>query len=458
MSGKQDRGNHVSESRRRFMKDALVVGGGVLMSSLMSAEAVAAVAGAAKQYPKLGTYPAGSSGDRVFAGLISPLTGPFSATGADLKKGYDLAFEQINNGSGLAAKSPSLAGKKGVLGKQVEWQVADSETNPNVAVQLASRFIHQHNAVMIGGGTASSTAVALEKLAQSEKVIDMIGASGANATTGVDCQRYAFRPQVSAYMAGKALAPVLAKRLGKDRKAAYLVPDYNYGHSVAQSTKKFTEAIGWKTVMTQVAPVGTTDFSSYLINIANSGADVFVNVEFGNDSVASSQQAAQFGLLKHMKLVVPNISPFQAKSSGADVVDGMYGTVSFWWTLAQKNEYAKIFVDDFYKKYHYKPRWCAQQAYMQTFLWADAVTRAGTFYPPEVIKQLESGHKVMTTLGEVYYRAFDHQLVRAVPVVVGKKKADMKGPEDYFEIVGLVPGEDVIPPTSETMCKMPAYT
>ncbi|MGH8113222.1 MAG: substrate-binding protein [Rhodanobacteraceae bacterium] len=458
MSNKQDRETHVSEGRRRFMKDALAIGGGVLMSSLMSAEAVAAVAGAAKQYPKLGTYPAGSSGDRVFAGLVSPLTGAFSATGADLKKGYDLAFEQLNAGAGIGAKWPSLAGKKGVLGKQVEWQVADCETNPNVAVQLATRFIHQRNAVMIGGGTASSTAVALEKLAQSEKVIDMIGASGANATTGVDCQRYAFRPQVSAYMAGKALAPVLAKHLGKDRKAAYLVPDYNYGHSVASSTKRFTEAIGWKSVMTQVAPVGTTDYSSYLLNIANSGADVFVNVEFGNDSVASSQQAEQFGLLKKMKLVVPNISPFQAKSSGANVVAGMYGTVSFWWTLADKNQFARIFVDDFYKKYGYKPRWCAQQAYMQTFLWADAVSRAGTFYPPEVIKKLESGHKLMTSLGEVYYRAFDHQLVRAVPVVVGKKKADMKGPEDYFEIIGLVPGEDVIPPTSETMCKMPAYT
>jgi hypothetical protein len=44
--------------------------------------------------------------------------------------------------------------------------------------------------------------------------------SGSNDTTGKDCQRYGFRSQPSAYMAVKALAPVLAKELGKGRTAS----------------------------------------------------------------------------------------------------------------------------------------------------------------------------------------------------------------------------------------------
>ena len=67
------------------------------------------------------------------------------------------------------------------------------------------------------------------KLGQREHVVFMVGNSGSNDTTGKDCQRYGFRAQPSAYMAAKALAPVLAKELGNDRKAAYLVPDYTYG-------------------------------------------------------------------------------------------------------------------------------------------------------------------------------------------------------------------------------------
>ena len=73
--------------------------------------------------------------------------------------------------------------------------------------------------------------------------------------------------------------------------------------------------------------------------------------------------------------------------------------------------------------------------YVQTLVWADAVERAGSFYPADVIKALESGHKVNSIYGEVYYRAGDHQMVRPVPVMVGKKPGDMKNPEDYFQIL-----------------------
>ncbi len=89
-------------------------------------------------------------------------------------------------------------------------------------------------------------------------------------------------------------------------------------------------------------------------------------------------------------------------------------------------------------------------------VWADAVERAGTFYPGAVIEALEAGHKVDTIYGEVWYRAGDHQMVRPVPVMVGKTKAEMKSSDDYYRIIELVPGEKVMPPLAETGCHMPS--
>lgn len=258
-------------------------------------------------------------------------------------------------------------------------------------------------------------------------------------------------------MASKALAPVLAKELGKERKAAYLVPDYTFGHTIFASMKQFTEAQGWKTAAKQLAPLGTTDFSSYLLNIANSGADVFVNLAFGADAVASTKQAQQFGILPKMKYVVPDISQFQAKELGAEIMGGAYGSQPWWWSEQDTYPLAKFFVEDFEKKNHYKPRWGASEVYLQLLVWADAVERAGTFYPIEVIKALESGQKVNSIYGEVYYRAEDHQMVRPVPVMIGKKPNEMKGPEDYYHIVDLVPGEQVLPPLNETGCHLQSY-
>ena len=141
-----------------------------------------------------------------------------------------------------------------------------------------------------------------------------------------------------------------------------------------------------------------------------------------------------------MKYVVPNISQFQAKEITPQVMGGAYGTQAFWWTEEDTYPLAKFFVDAFQKKNNYKPDWGASEVYVQLMVWADAVTRAGSFYPIDVIKALESGQKVPSIYGDVYYRAGDHQLVRPVPVMVGKKPSEMKSPDDYFRIVDLVPG------------------
>jgi ABC-type branched-subunit amino acid transport system substrate-binding protein len=410
----------------------------------------------AANYPALGTFPAGAEGSNIFIGLITPLTGPYASSGQDMQKGFELAVEHLNNGSRITEAVPSLKKAGGVLGKKIQFQLADSETKPDPSIQAATRFIHDNRAIMLCGGISSAVSIALQKLGQREKVVFMVGNSGSNDTTGKDCQPFGFRSQLSAYMAAKALAPVLAKELGKNRKAAYLVPDYTYGHSVYDSMTKFTQEEGWKTLTEQLAPLGTTDFSSYLLNIANSGADVFVNVAFGADAVASTKQAEQFGIFKTMKYVVPNISQFQAKELGAQVMGGTYGTQAWWWTEEDTYPLAKYFVADFEEKYKYKPRWGASEIYLQIIVWADAVERAGTFYPPEVIKALEA--KVDTIYGEVWYRAGDHQMVRPVPVMVGKKPGEMKGPEDFYRIVELVPGEKVLPPLAETGCQMPPIT
>ena len=61
-------------------------------------------------------------------------------------------------------------------------------------------------------------------------------------------------------------------------------------------------------------------------------------------------------------------------------------------------------------------------------------------------------------LGPVHYRAGDHQLVRPVPVVVGKKRSAMKSKDDYFQVVDIIPGNDVMAPLSATNCKLPPVT
>ena len=108
-----------------------------------------------------------------------------------------------------------------MLGKEVKFGVADSAAKPNEAVQAQQRFITENKAVLMTGSTSSAVAVALNKLAQREKVLYVAGISGSNDTTGKDCVRYGFRQNFYGQTAAAAIGPVLVKEFGKNKKAAY---------------------------------------------------------------------------------------------------------------------------------------------------------------------------------------------------------------------------------------------
>lgn len=442
-----------STSRRTFLQ-AVATGA---VSSGIAASGLVGRSSWAKEYPPIGTYPAGSSGNSVFIGISVPRTGTYAVQGEDELKGYQLAVEHINAGHPLI-KAISPKSSKGVLGKEVKYGVADSAAKPNTAVQAQQRFITENKAVLMTGSTSSAVAVALNKLAQREKVLYAAGISGSNDTTGKDCVRYGVRQCFYGQTAAAAIGPLVVKTFGKGKKAAYLTPDYTYGHTVTKSMEDYLKTAGWTTVTNQVAPLGAPDYSSYLLNIANSGADVLFNVNWGHDAVLSTQQAKQFGIFDKMKLVVPYQTPFLAREAGGGLLSGVYAATDFWWTLQDKYPLAKMFVEAFDAKYGYKPEWGANNAYMEFALWADAVERAGTFYPPDVIKVYEDGHKIQSTVGEVYFRAADHQLVRPVIIVRGKKPADMKNKEDFYDVVEVVPGEPLMQKPDAFGCKLGDYT
>src|SRR3954463_14680808 len=436
-------------ARRSFVRAGLGVAGGLALPGYVRMAL-------ADQAP-IGTWPAGVQGKEVFIGVAVPRTGTYAEQGEDELKGWQLAVEHINSGHELVRKiSPKT--KKGVLGKELKLVVADSAAKPNDAVQAEQRFITENKVILMTGSTSRAGAVAMNKLAQREKVLYVTGISGSNDTTGKDCVRYGFRQNFSGQTAAAAIGPVLVKAYGKGKKAAYMTPDYTYGHTVTKSMQDYLATAGWTTATNQVSPLGAPDFSSYLLNIANSGADVLVNVNWGHDAVLSIQQAQRFGIFEKMKLAVPYQIPFLAPEVGGNLLAGVYAATDFWWTLQDKYPLAEMFVEAFEKRWGYKPEWGANNAYMSFAFWADAVENAGTFYPPDVIKSFEAGRKLQSTVGEVYFRKEDHQLVRPVIIVQGKKQSDMKNKEDFWEVVEIVPGGPLMQKPDAFGCNLGDYT
>lgn len=376
-------------------------------------------------------------------GFTVPLSGAYADEGADEVRALELAVKHLNgegDGGMLKTLKPSALKGNGVLGKKIAYVTGDTQTKSDMARSVAKRMVEKDGVIMWTGGSSSGEAVAMSALAQEIGVIFMCGLTHSNDTTGKDKRRYAFRHFFNAYMSGKALGPVLAKEYGKERRAYHLTADYTWGWTQEESMKQSTEALGWKTVAAVRTPLGAGDFSQYITPVLNSGADVLILNHYGKDMINSLTQAVQFGLRdkmvngKKFEIVVPLYSDLMAQGAGENI-KGILGTANWDWQLPDAA--TKAFVKSFGAAYGQPPSQAAQTCYVQALLYANACEMAGTFYPPEVIKQLEGFKFDGLGNGPTEYRAADHQCMKDVLVVRGKQKPANKF--DLLEVVQVVP-------------------
>lgn len=387
------------------------------------------------------------SAKSITLGFNVPQTGAYADEGADELRAYKLAVEHLNGGGDggmMNTMKPSSLKGNGILGKKVEYVTGDTQTKSDAARASAKRMIEKDGVLMFSGGSSSGVAIAVQGLAQEMGVVFMAGLTHSNDTTGKDKRRYGFRHFFNAKMSGSALGPVLKKEMGTDRNAYHLTADYTWGWTQEESIKETTEGLGWTTAKTVKTPVGAGDFSQYITPILNSGADTLILNHYGKDMINSLTQAIQFGLKdklvngKQFEIIVPLYSRLMAQGAG-DNLKGILGTTNWNWAL--KDGGSQAFVKSFGQKYGFPPSQAAHTCYVQTLLYANACENAGTFYPPEVIKQLEGFKFDGMGNGPTEYRAEDHQCFKDVLVVRGNQNPTSQF--DLLEIVQEVPRSQV---------------
>ncbi|MFC6787085.1 substrate-binding protein [Halobaculum halobium] len=375
--------------------------------------------GGDSEYPALGNYPV--EGDEVVFGFNVPQSGSYSQEGADELRGYNLAVEHLNNGGGWVDNWDGLSGD-GVLGKTVTSVEGDTATDPDTARQSAQRMINRDNAIMVTGGSSSGVAIAVQGLCQEEKVLFQCCITHSNDTTGSECVRYSFREMFNAYMTGQALAPVLAEEYGEDLNFYQLYADYSWGQTQQASMEQFfTDVANWSQIESVPTPLGTSDYSSYLSDVPRDEADVLVLNHYGLDAANSLPQAIEAGLDQDMEIVVPLYNRLMAEAASGSI-DGIFGTADWNWQL--EDDASQSFVEVYRAEHDRAPSYGARIAYTQTLQYAAAAERAETFYPPEVIRELEGHEYSGAGLGSESMRGCDHQAQRDVLVMQGASEEE----------------------------------
>ena len=375
----------------------------------------------------------------VKIGFDNPLTGTYAALGKNEQIGCQLAVEQIN-------------AKGGIIGRQVQLLSEDSTSgDTGTAVQKARKLIDRDKVNFLIGNVNSAMALAMGQVAAELKTLMIDPGGHTDAVTGTDCHWNVFRVCDTTEMLANAVAATLIKSVGK--KWYYITPDYAYGHTLQSGLEKAAAKLGGTKVGGDLTPLGTTDFSAYLIKAQAAKPDVVIVLVAGDDAVNCLKQAVQFGLDKKVHIAggLQELEVLQGLPAEARI-----GTWVFEWYWNQPNvPHVADFVAAIKAKTGKVPTartWfgfaavhtCALIANQEKSLDAVKLARAlgGFKLPPEVA----------LAPNEAMYRAGDHELMSTL--FVGNAQAKGSAPDDLFKVTSLVKGSEAAPPVSETGCKL----
>ena len=250
----------------------------------------------------------------VRIGMVDPLTGVYAAIAQNEVVGAKYAVEEINK-------------KGGILGRPIELLVEDSANDVGTGVQKTRKLIERDNVSFIIGDVNSGIAIAMAQVTSEKKVLHIVSGGHTDPVTGTSCSWNVFRVCNSTTMDASAIAQTLIEKFGK--KWYFLTPDYAYGHSVQAGFEKILKAAGG-TSSGSLVPLGTPDYSAYLIQAKAYSPQVLINVMGGNDQVASLKQFVQFGLDKQMAVggALFELESIRAVPDSARVG---WWTMEWWW-------------------------------------------------------------------------------------------------------------------------------
>src|SRR5471030_3316997 len=220
-------------------------------------------------------------------GMVDPLTGVYAAPAGNEVMGAKLAIEQMN-------------AKGGIIGRQVELLVEDSANDVGTGVQKARKLIERDNVDFMIGDVNSGIAAAIAQVTSEKKILHIVSGGHTDSITGKDCKWNVFRVCNTTRMEANSVSGVLFNKYGK--KWHFITPDYAFGHTLQQAGLANLQKLGGTMTGNELTPLGTTDFSAYLIKARAANPDVLLVLPQGSDMVNCLKQISQFGLEKQMHI------------------------------------------------------------------------------------------------------------------------------------------------------------
>jgi branched-chain amino acid transport system substrate-binding protein len=356
----------------------------------------------------------------VRLGYLDSLSGPFAVGGIPQLNGARLAVAEAN--------------RRGRV--RYELVIGDDTTKPAVGLTEARRLVENEKVDVLLGCASSAVGNAVSAYAQTAGVLFVAVGTHDTAMTGARANRVCFRQTCSLAMLSTALGAELVRRA---KRWYFLVADYAFGTDARDRLKVILDAHGGRVAGMDLHPIGTNDFSSYMVKARASDADAFLILNGGTDTQNAATSFVQFGLHKRMLAAgVTGENELAAGFPSEELAGSLWGYV---WGPDAGGAAGALHRKLAGVAQGFPPNWRQYLGYMAVANIVDRMEASGTTETATLVHAFENHRYDAAKAQPAFFRACDHQAVQETYCAEMLPRAKRRDPNEYFRIVSAAGGE-----------------
>ena len=335
--------------------------------------------------------------------------------------------------------------------RKVEILSADHQNKPDVGAEIARRWFDVEGVDMIIDVPNSAVAPAVADIARDKNKVFIGSGAGTAALTGAKCSPNTVHWTYDTWAMGHGVARGL---LQQGNKSWFFVSaDYAFGADLQKQANDEIVAEGGQVLGNVRHPLGTNDFSSFLLQAQASGAQVIALANAGGDTVNAIKQAGEFNLGAKQKIVALIFDLQSVPALGLKTAEGIVALNAFYWDLNdQTRAWSKRYQERHPK--HEMPNHMQAGVYSATMDYLKAVDKAGSPADGRAVVEAMKKTPVDDALfGHVTIRP-DGRAVHEMYLLQVKTPEESKGPWDVFKLVATIPADQAFRPLADGGCPL----
>jgi branched-chain amino acid transport system substrate-binding protein len=375
------------------------------------------------------------SDGKVRIGILNDQSGVYADFGG--KYSYEAALMAVEDFGGTVLDAP------------VEVITADHQNKPDIASNIARQWYDTEQVDSIMELTTSSVGLAVQALSKEKKKVTINTGAATTELTGAQCSPYGFHWAYDTHALAIGTGGALVEAGGDSWY--FLTADYAFGYSLEEQTSNFVKSKGGEVLGAVRHPLGTTDFSSFLLQAQASGAKVVGLANAGLDTQNAIKQAGEFGIVAGgQKLAALLFTLAEVHGLGLEAAQGLNLTESFYWNM---NDETRAFGERFLERTGHMPNMNHAGVYSAVTQYLKAIEAAGTDETEAVAAKLHElpVNDLFAKNGEVWPNG---RMASEVYLMEVKAPGESEIPWDYYNVVATIPGEQAYIDPAESGCPL----